>query len=151
MVRQSATATILVMTAIYEYLHSVTSDEIDRFGHANNLAYLRWTLGAAEAHSTAVGWSNERYTEFGAAFIVRSHQIKYVSPAYLNDRLAIRTWVAELKPKSSLRRFKIYRVAGEQLLCKGTTEWAFVSLQDGRLQALPEEVLEAFKPLAAMD
>ena len=66
------------------YQHSVTVPEsaIDFLGHVNNLHYLAWMVEAAAAHSTHVGWPSKRYVEMGAGFVVRSHQIEYLAPAF---------------------------------------------------------------------
>ena len=51
------------MVARFEYLHTVTREDIDDLGHAGNYHYIRWMQHAAVAHSTANGWPPERYDE----------------------------------------------------------------------------------------
>lgn len=133
------------MPAVFELPHTVVADEIDRLGHANNLAYLRWMLDAAAAHSRECGWTTDRYLALGAAWVVRSHEIKYLMPAFEGDRLVVRTWVSDLKHFSSLRVYKIVRTSDRQLLASASTQWAFIDVAAGSLRRIPPEVLEAFQ------
>ena len=133
------------MPRIFEHSHTAAADEIDQLGHVNNLAYLRWMLAAASAHSKAQGWSTERYLELGAAWVVRSHEIKYLMAAHEGDRIIVRTWIDNLKHFSSLRKYKIVRRADQALLASAATEWAFVDLNTGSLKRIPQEVATAYE------
>lgn len=132
------------MPVIYEHLHTVQPSEIDLFGHANNLAYLRWMLDAAMAHSLAQGWPMERYQQLGAGWVVRAHQIEYLRAAFEAEPLIVRTWVASTRRVTSLRRYKIVRAADQVLLADASTDWAFVQFVDGRITRIPPEVSAAF-------
>jgi acyl-CoA thioester hydrolase len=132
------------MPAIYEHPHTVAAGEIDELGHASNVVYLQWTQAAAIAHSAAQGWPGEAYRRIGAGFVVRSHQIEYLRPALRGDQLIIRTWVADFRRASSLRRYEI-RHQGGGLLARAETLWAFVNLANGRPARIPLEVQAAFE------
>ena len=43
-------------------------DEIDEHGHANNVRYVAWMQSAAVAHSSAQGWTPQRYRELGSGW-----------------------------------------------------------------------------------
>src|SRR6185295_10960920 len=102
------------MPSIYQYSHVVSDDEIDTaIGHVNNLEYLKWMQSAAIAHSAAQGWPAEAYQKLGAGWVVRSHQIEYLRPAFPADEIVVRTWVADFKKVTSLRRYEIVRASGE--------------------------------------
>lgn len=133
------------MPAIYEHFHTVESNEIDRLGHANNLAYLRWMLAAATAHSAAQGWPTEAYERQGSGWVVRSHQIKYLRSAFEGDALVVRTWVAEFRRASSMRKYKVVRLGDGLVLAAATTEWAYVNYATGALARTPPEVIAAFE------
>ncbi len=133
------------MPAIYEHALTVAADEIDRLGHVNNLVYLRWMQTAALAHSAAQGWTPERYEQMGAGWVVRSHEIKYLQPAYEGQAVIVRTWVADMAKVSSTRRYKIVRADDGSLLASAATQWAFVDYTSGTLRRIPEEVWSAFE------
>src|SRR5262245_18176997 len=115
------------MTAIYEYHHQVTDEEIDGLGHDSNLAFVPWMQDAALAHSTFQGWDTERYYKLGAVWVVRSHHIEYLRPAFVGDQIVVWTWVSSFKRISSVRKYKITRPTDGQLLAFAETNWVFVT------------------------
>ncbi|MAG93863.1 MAG: thioesterase [Planctomycetaceae bacterium] len=132
------------MPAVYEYSHTVTDDDIDGQGHVNNLVYLKWMQSAAVDHSKAQGWPGSRYRESGAGWVVRSHQIEYHGPAFAGDEIVVRTWVADMKKITSLRKYKIVRPADDTLLAIAQTNWAYLGMQHRVPRRIPPEVAEAF-------
>ena len=133
------------MPAIYEHPVTVVPQDIDRLGHVNKLTYIAWMQAAALAHSAAQGWPPERYEASGLGWVVRSHQIKYLRPTFLNDAVIVRTWVAGMKRARSMRNYKILRAADRALLASAATEWAFVDLTSGRIRRIPPELIASFE------
>jgi acyl-CoA thioester hydrolase len=132
------------MTAFFEYPHTVAAEDIDELGHAGNYHYVKWMQAAAIAHSTANSWPEQRYYDLGAGWVVRSHNITYIKPAYLGDELVIKTWVASARPAVSLRKYEIRKSSGE-LLARAGTEWAFINYQTQRPTRIPPEVACCFE------
>lgn len=132
------------MPPIYHHRRLVLPSEIDGLGHVNNLAYLAWMQEAALDHSAAQGWPEERYHALGAGWVVRSHEIVYLAPAFDGDEILIRTWVAQAQRASSLRRFEIMRPSDNKLLARSSTLWAFIKFATGSATRIPPEVAEAF-------
>ena len=135
------------MPAILEWTHVVTEADLDVLGHANNISYLKWMQSAALAHSAAQGWPAEKYAELGSGWVVRTHFIEYLSPARMGDQVVVRTWVADMKKVTSLRRFRILtRPEGEEvLLVRAETNWAFIDYQTNAPRRIPQEVWSAFQ------
>ena len=133
------------MPAIFEHSLVARTEEIDRLGHVNNLAYMAWLLDAAVAHSAVQGWTAERYDELGCVWVVRSHEIKYIEPAYAGERIIVQTWVADMSKVSSTRRYKILRADDRRVLVKAATRWAFIDSAEGKLRPIPEQVWSAFE------
>lgn len=133
------------MPAIFEYAHQVTPDEIDELGHVNNIRYLNWMQRAAVQHSNAQGWTTADYYRLGMGWVVRSHQIEYLQPALPGDAIVVRTWVADMKKVTSLRRFQIRRPTDDLILAEASTNWAFINFQTRTLCRIPPEVTEAFE------
>ena len=134
------------MPAIYEHRTTVRADEIDVQDHANNVVYLRWMQDAAVAHSAAHGWPASRYAQAGAGWVVRSHPIEYLQPAFAGDRIVVRTWVATMRRVTSVRRYRILREDdhGETLLATAETLWAFVRYTTGEPTRIPAEIADSF-------
>ncbi len=133
------------MPAVFEFHRPVRPEDIDLLGHVNNLVYLKWMQSAAVAHSDTQGWPTERYQSLCAGWVVRSHQIEYLQPAFADHGIIVRTWVADMKKISSLRRYQILRDRDGAVLATGATNWAFIDFATGRLMRIPTEVAGAFE------
>lgn len=138
------------MTALYQYSYTVTTDDIDGMGHANNVSYIRWMQDAAVAHSKECGWFSARYQEIDSAWVARTHFIEYLQPAYKGDEIVVETWISNLKKITSLRKYKIIRPADETVLATAETNWAFISLSKQIPKRIPSEVADSF-PLLSED
>src|SRR3954454_6420100 len=79
---------------------------IDANGHANNVEFVRWMQDAAVAHADAAGCTAATLAAAGGAWVVRSHRIEYLRPAFAGDRLAVVTWVADFRRAFSLRKYE---------------------------------------------
>lgn len=130
---------------------TASDDDVDELGHVSNIRYVRWLQDVATAHSAAVGFDVADYRALDGVFVVRRHEIDYLSPAFRGDRLRLDTWVESWKQASSVRRTDIVRVTGDgrdpgacTTLARGTTLWAFVGVSDGRIRRIPETVRLAF-------
>lgn len=122
----------------------VTADAIDENHHVNNTAYLRWMQDVAVEHSAARGWPMPRYFEAGATWVVRSHYVEYLRPAFEGDALRLATWVADLEEPRSTRRYVFWREGDPRPVARAETVWVFVDLETGRPRALPDDLATAF-------
>jgi acyl-CoA thioester hydrolase len=133
------------MTECFEYQHTVTDDEIDEQGHANNVVFVAWMQAAAIAHTKALGWSSEQYKRLGAGWVARSHAIEYLLPAFAGDKLIVRTWVADMKKVTSVRQYHIFRESDRKVLAKAETNWAFIDYATGKPKRIPAEIIDLYK------
>ena len=119
--------------------------DIDMLGHASNIAYLRWVQDAAVAHSAAVGLDMEGYSQLGAVFVVRRHEIDYLRPVVRGERLELRTWIDSASAAKCKRATEIVRLgAAELVVARAMTTWGFVELTSGRPTRIPDSVRVAF-------
>lgn len=121
---------------------TATAADIDELGHVSNLVYVRWVLDVAMAHSRALGWDHAAYRAYGAVFVVRRHEIDYVAQVREGEALVAETWVEDWRPASCVRRTELRR--GDQVVARGATTWAFISIDRGRPQRIPEQLLALF-------
>jgi acyl-CoA thioester hydrolase len=131
------------MIEIHLFHHQVSAEEIDELRHAGNVEFVKWLQHAAVDHSAALGWPASRYRELGAGWVVRSHRITYLRPAYEGDRLEVRTWVADMKSVTSLRKYEIRKVSGGKIAV-AETDWAFIDYATERPLRIPPEVRASF-------
>ncbi|MBL8818649.1 MAG: acyl-CoA thioesterase [Planctomyces sp.] len=136
------------MPAIFEHHLQVGPEAIDGVGHVNNLEYVRWLQDAAVAHSSAQGWPPKAYRELGHGWVVRTHTIEYLAPAYLNDEIVVRTWIADMKRVTSLRRYEMFRKSDQKKLIMASTNWAFVRFSDHQICRIPASVSDCFQLVA---
>ena len=129
---------------VFTRTFSVPEDAIDELGHVSNLKYLAWMQDIAIQHSAARGWPVERYLENGAVWVVRSHFITYLRPAFAGETITLGTWVAELKQRSSSRRYLVRRASDQQALVEAETIWVYVDRQSGRPRRIPDELRASF-------
>jgi acyl-CoA thioester hydrolase len=130
------------MVRIFRQELTVSDDAIDAFGHVNNQRYIAWMQEVATAHSATNGWPMERYLEIGVAWVVRSHFIEYLRPAFAGDALEIDTWAASLALREVVRKYR-FRRAG-QVLARAETKWVYVDIKSGRPRRIPEELSASF-------
>jgi acyl-CoA thioester hydrolase len=133
------------MPRIFIHDFRVPEDAIDELGHVNNLKYLGWMQEVAISHSAAQGWPLDRYVALGQSWVVKSHFIKYVRPAFAGEHISLYTWIAGFSPRSSPRKYLFWRAADSQILAEAETMWVFVDLQSGHPRHLPEAVRNAFE------
>ncbi len=133
------------MDKIYRHTFVVPKDAEDANGHVNNVVYVQWMQDVAIMHSSAVGGS-EAMRASGCTWVVRSHKVEYLSPAYAGDCIEASTWVANVQRARSLRQYRFVRTSDAKLLAQGETEWVFVNAQTGRPTAIPENVRNCYLP-----
>ncbi len=128
---------------IYRYELTVPDDSVDENGHVNNVNYVQWMQDAATGHSGVVGCT-ARTAEDGATWVVRSHRVEYVRPAYAGDVVTVLTWVSSFRKVRSLRKYRFLRDSDGLQLASGETDWVYVDSSTGRPRAVPEEVRSLF-------
>ena len=133
------------MPRVFTHTFSVPEHAIDELGHVSNLKYLAWMQEIAIRHSAAQGWPVERYLENGAVWVVRSHFITYLRPAFAGQTITLATWVAEFKQRSSLRRYRVQRDSDHRILVEAETIWVYIDRQNGRPRRIPDELRAAFE------
>jgi acyl-CoA thioester hydrolase len=129
--------------SIFRHEIVVPDTAIDPNGHVNNVVFVQWMQDVAVLHfDSVVGM--RRTKEAGQTWVVRSHQVEYLSPAFVGDRIIVMTWIANFSRVRSLRRYRFLRAEDGKLLVRGETDWVFVSIATGRPTSIPEEIRCAF-------
>ncbi len=127
------------MNLIFQFDIPVTAEVVDRNGHVNNVAYIQWLQDAAVRHAKSAGCMDAT-SAAGATWVVRSHYIEYLAPAFAGDTLTMQTWVVNFQKVRSLRKYKITRASGQAIVARAETGWVFVNAKTGRPLKIPDEV-----------
>jgi acyl-CoA thioester hydrolase len=135
------------MPQIYRYELTVPEDALDENGHVNNIEYLRWMLDAAVAHSDSRGCT-QATRDAGATWVVRTHRIEYLIPAFAGDHVCVLTWVSNFRRVQSLRKYKVIRVEDNAVLAEGETDWVFINAANGQLRSISKHVMATFELLS---
>ncbi len=131
----------------FQYEFDVDSNSIDQNGHVNNVVYVQWMQDVAIRHADMCGGSAITH-ELGGSWIVRSHSIDYLHPAFCGDRIVAITWVVNFQKVRSLRKYEFIRKSDNATLAKGATEWVYINVRSGRPSIIPEQVRNCFPVLA---
>lgn len=134
------------MSQIYRLDFIVPEDALDINRHVNNLVYLSWIIDAAVQHVESQGITKLTRAA-GASWVVRSHSIEYLRPAFAGEHISIWTWVSNVRRVQTLRKYKIFRLEDEALLAHGETNWIFVDAQNGKMRSIPKDVQATFEIL----
>ena len=132
------------MPRIFVERLTIGAESIDMNGHVNNQEYVRWMQDVATAHSSAQGWNMARYLAAGVTWVIRSHFIEYLRPAFKDDELLVASWVAGMDRQTSPRQYRFVRARDGKTLVEAETRWVFCDLHSGRPRDISDEVREAF-------
>lgn len=132
------------MPHLFTKTFPIPGEAIDELGHVSNLKYIAWMQEIAIEHSAAQGWPVQRYLESGAVWVVRSHFITYIRPAFEREMITVQTWVAEIKQRSSVRKYLVTRTNDQYVLVEAETNWVYVDRKSGRPLRIPADLRAAF-------
>lgn len=135
------------MSVSFTRSRSVQPEDIDQFGHVNNLVWIRFALELATAHSNERGWDQARYIEAGVVWIVYRHEIDYLRPAFAGDVLEEETWIEALRGARCIRGFRFTQDG--HTLVEGRTTWVLTKTATGRACRISPELQRAFPLVAA--
>ncbi len=84
--------------------------------------------------------SPSAFAALGASWVVRTHHIEYLNPAFASDTLIALTWVANFHKVRSLRKYKLIRAEDQSVVARAETDWVFVNARTGRPLTIPDDV-----------
>ena len=126
---------------------TVGPQDIDRFGHTNNVVYLGWLEKVAWAHSQHLGLDFADYERFGCGCVARRHELDYLAPTFAGDELLLATFIQENDGKLSMwRGYQIIRAGDGKTVLRGRTHWVCVDMKSGKPRRQPPEFLAAYRP-----
>jgi acyl-CoA thioester hydrolase len=123
---------------------TIAPESIDMNGHVNNQEYVRWMQDIATAHSHEQGWTVARYLDTRTTWVIRSHYIEYIRPAFLGDVLMVATWVAGMDAQTSPRKYRFVRARDGKTVVEAETLWVYCDATSGRPLAITPDIRDAF-------
>ena len=120
---------------------TVSVDDLDELNHVNNVVYVDWAQDIAKNHWNSLV-SNEIKNNY--YWVLLEHQIKYLSPAFLNDRIRLKTYIEKTEGVKSNRIVEIYNLNSNKLLVNSITTWCLVNAKTNKPNRITAEIRQAF-------
>jgi acyl-CoA thioester hydrolase len=119
----------------------VPDADIDRQGHVNNVAFVRYVQDVAVAH-----WRSVASADVQSAFtwVVRRHEVEYLRPAFPNEELLLRTWVGEPSGATWERFTEVLRPGEDKPLVTARTVWVLLDAGSGRPRRVDAAMVAQF-------
>ena len=119
-------------------------EDTDAGGVVYYANYLKFLERARTEALFSIGFSNKKIKEqFSSLIIVKSSNIEYKKPAYLEDELIIRSFVKSITKTSFFMNQIINK--GDDVVVDAKIHLVFVN-KDAKPVKIPEEIYLKFKP-----
>jgi len=119
----------------------IQPNDIDMLNHVNNTVYFRWVQEVATAHWESATTDEQRSKW---VWVIRRHEIDYLRPCFLNDKVMAYTWVIPTEINGSDRIVVFKNVATEKIITQVKTTWILVDPITQRGVKVPAEILQMF-------
>ena len=129
------------MKKILEKKIVVSKVDLDDLNHVNNIVYIHWILDIAKKHWESLVSSQTLENYY---WVLLDHNIKYLRPALLKDKIKIKTFVEKTAGVKSSRVVEIYNDNSQKLLVSSITNWCLISTKTNKPCRIPKEIIEAF-------
>lgn len=124
----------------FEIVQIVDLNHIDDLNHVNNVVYLYWINDVSKKHWIQL--SNKKIRSKNIWVVLR-HEIDYLKPSYLGDKLLIRTWVGESTGIKSTRYTEIYK--SNTVIACATSTWCLLDPVSLKPQRITDVILKLFR------
>lgn len=119
---------------------TVSPEDTDRLGHANNVVYLRWLEEVSWAHIESLGMTWALHEETGKAMAITRTEIDYLASANAGDHLVLGTWLTDFDGRfRSARQFQLIRETDGKTLVRALSTHACVDMKTQRPSRMPAE------------
>ncbi len=125
----------------FEMHIEIRPEDIDRFGHVNNLVYLKWVIKAAVEHWKTIAPPADQEK---LIWVVRRHEIDYKKQAYKRDAIIARTWIGKASRLMFDRHTEILRASDRKILAVAKTVWCPLDIKTGRPADISPETRALF-------
>ena len=119
-------------------------EDTDSGGVVYYANYLKFLERARTEALFSIGYSNNKIQQdFNSLIIVKSCNIEYKKPAYLENELTIRSFVKSITKTSFFMNQIITR--NNEVIVEAQIHLVFVN-KDGKPKKIPEQIYSKFKP-----
>ena len=120
---------------------TVSKNDLDDLNHVNNVVYIDWIQEIAKNHWKSLV-SNEIIKNY--YWVLLEHQIKYLNPALLDDKIRLKTYIEKTEGIKSSRIVEIYNQDTNKLLVTSKTIWCLINAKTNKPNRITDEIRDAF-------
>ncbi|WP_281630151.1 tol-pal system-associated acyl-CoA thioesterase [Vibrio sp. St2] len=129
--------------AVFELPVTVYYEDTDVGGLVFHANYVKYFERGRSEYLSSIGVSQSTLLEQNIGFVVRHMDIDFLQGARLEDRLMVKTSVAEAKKASLIFCQEIVNPAGKTL-CKAMVKVACIDNEKMRPKAIPQSIVMEF-------
>lgn len=122
---------------VFEYEITVLSKHLDEMQHVNNVVYVQFMQDIAGLHWNSVQLKEDAHV----LWVLRRHEVEYLSPAFLNDVLLVRTWTGEHSAVTWDRHYEIIRQADRKKIISAKSVWVLLDRLSGKPRRIDDGML----------
>ncbi len=113
--------------------------ETDKMGVVHHANYYVWFELGRSSYCRTKGFSySEMEDEDNTRLVVAASSCRYKSPAFYDDELTVRTQIAQIRSRSIIFVFEIYRESDKIILAVGETKH-IVTDTNNRVSTFPQK------------
>lgn len=127
-------------TVYHQFERIVQPAHLDNLNHVNNVVYLQWVNEASEKHWKILA---NNILDKQYFWVALRHEIDYISPAFLGDKLQIITWVGDSEGVKSVRHVHILKQG--KAIAKAKSTWCLLDRQTQRPTRIKEDILSVLR------
>ncbi|MBT8471407.1 MAG: acyl-CoA thioesterase [Marinicaulis sp.] len=125
----------------------VTKDDIDEYGHVNNVRYVEWAADIAWRHSQTLGIGFSDYERLGVGCVVWRHEFDYKKPLLPDEEFVLATWISGSDKRLRVERsYEIRSATDGSLNFSGKTLFVTIDMRTGKPARMPQEFIDAYRP-----
>ncbi|USD33417.1 MULTISPECIES: tol-pal system-associated acyl-CoA thioesterase [Vibrio] len=129
--------------AVFELPVTVYYEDTDVGGVVYHANYLKYFERGRSEYLTSIGVSQSSLLEQNTGFVVRHMDIDFLQGARLEDRLTVKTSVAEIKKATLIFCQEIVN-PDAKTLCKAMVKVACIDNKKMRPKAIPQSIVMEF-------
>jgi len=122
----------------------VNEKDLDGLDHVNNLVYVKWAIDIAKNH-----WENISTEKMIKSYhwVLLEHNIKYILPSYLNDKILLKTYIDDTTRIKSKRVVEFYNIRYNKIIAISNTSWCLINSKSKKIMRINDQILNVFKTL----
>ena len=130
-----------VPTRAFTLHFTARAADIDVLGHVNNAVWVRWIQDVATGHWAAFASVDE---QAALIWVVARHEIDYLKPLLVGERVAGHTWVADAARGARFDRHMAFVGDDGKQHLRARTTWALLDRASSRPMRVPAAMVARF-------